>query len=561
MSRKNNAILSIVLSSILILLMLCSIAMIGCAKENKDTTKAEVGYSMKLPDIVKEVGEDSFVDYTSFTQQSLTSGANLDGIIVCPYYNVRVMYANGTKSSVFSYSVPTVNSEIHSFGYIEATADMLPLTVTIEAQYNVSSAFVIPEKFGITPVVDDNKVSFAVKSFDDYNVLFNGKFNFSLPYTVFVREYETIDVPHGYNLIEYKAGIHYVDYVDIESNTMVYLHSGAYLIAKQPDLYTEQNSINTQGNHQWKAFFRAENKENIIIKGCGVVDFSNLDLHARHPLQMTGCTNVKVSGVTFINGPLWQMHFVDCKYVTVENVKLFGYRINSDGIAVCNSKKVRVQNCWIRSGDDLFEVKATKSSAPNSQTGGESIVFRHNQAWAEKTRSFGFIQESLMDVDGVLFEDCSSLLQVATMYDAMGAFLVIVGDTSTVKNVTFKNCDSYYCQGFVMNVAVGPNFWSEGDYWGRIENITFSGISYYNDFSNYDVVLAQDIVLSNNTQGVNISNKDMRANGTGQLGSSENVKNIVFENIVQDGVRIDDLESLPIVMTGVDATTNKIRLR
>ena len=47
------------------------------------------------------------------------------------------------------------------------------------------------------------------------------------------------------------------------------------------------------------------------------------------------------------------------------------------------------------------------------------------------------------------------------MYDAMGAFLVIVGDTSTVKNVTFKNCDSYYCQGFVMNVAVGPNFWSE----------------------------------------------------------------------------------------------------
>ena len=176
-----------------------------------------------------------------------------------------------------------------------------------------------------------------------------------------------------------------------------------------------------------------------------------------------------------------------------------------------------MENSWIRSGDDLFEVKATNSSAPNAQTGGSNITFRHNQAWAEKTRSFGFIQESLMDVDGLLFEDCSSILQVATMYNAMGAFLVVVGDASTVRNVTFRNCDSYYCQGFVMNVMVGPNYWSASDDWGTIENITFDGIRYYNDFSGETVSVMDGLEVSPYTQGIQISNRDTRPRRYGKV--------------------------------------------
>ena len=555
MSQKNKIIIAI------LCFIACFSAMFagGCGDLDTISEQTGIGYSTKLPDNITSVKENGFIDYKSFTQQSLSSGSNIDGIIVCPHYNATVMFANGTKSNIYSYSVPAVNSEVHSFGYIEATKDMLPLTVTIEADYNVLSAVVIPEKFGIKPVTANNKVSFAVKSFDDYNVLFNGKFNFALPYTVFVREYEEIKVPEGYNLIEYKAGIHYVDYISIESNTMVYLHSGAYLIAKQPDVYTEQNVTNTHGNVQWKAFFRSSGQENIILKGYGVVDFTNLDLHARHPLQFTGCTNVEVSGVTFINGPLWQMNFVDCKDILVNDVVLFGYRINSDGIAICNSKNVVVQNSWARSGDDLFEVKSTKASAPNSLTGGENIVFKHNQAWAEKTRSFGFIHESLMDVDGVLFEDCSSLFQVAT-HTGFGAFLVIVGDGATIKNVKFKNCDSYYCQGFVINVSVGPNEWSEGEYWGKIENVVFSDMKYYNDFSGEKVTITQSLNLYDKTMGININNSDTRLQGTGKKGDVRNIDTVIFKNVIQDGVKIKFLSELPIVFNGVDADANNIRL-
>ena len=289
------------------------------------------------------------------------------------------------------------------------------------------------------------------------------------------------------------------------------------------------------------------------------MDFSNLSLHARHPLYFTSCTNVTVQGVTFINAAHWQMVFVDCKNVNVNDVILFGYRINSDGIAVCNSRDVLVENCWVRSGDDLFEVKATKSSAPNSGTGGSNITFRHNQAWAEKTRSFGFIQESLMDVDGILFEDCSSILQVATMYNAMGAFLVVVGDSATVRNVTFRNCDSYYCQGYVMNVMVGPNYWSTSSDWGKIENVTFDGIRYNHDFSGEKVSVVNGLQVSSHTQGISISNKDTRPAGTGQIGNVAALQNITFSNIVQDGKAVSSLSELPIVYTGTDPENNHIQ--
>jgi len=44
--------------------------------------------------------------------------------------------------------------------------------------------------------------------------------------------------------------------------------------------------------------------------------------------------------------------------VTVKNVKLLGYRANSDGIDICNSRDVTVDGCFIRTLDDLIVVKS-----------------------------------------------------------------------------------------------------------------------------------------------------------------------------------------------------------
>ena len=119
---------------------------VSCSSGGAEAPSAQA-YSMRLPDNV-ESADGGFVDYENFIRQYLQTGACLDGIIQSPYYEVSAVFSDGSTAEVYSYSVPAVNSELHSFGYIEATKDKFPMTITVEAKYAVNSAVVVPEKFG-----------------------------------------------------------------------------------------------------------------------------------------------------------------------------------------------------------------------------------------------------------------------------------------------------------------------------------------------------------------------------------------------------------------------------
>lgn len=67
--------------------------------------------------------------------------------------------------------------------------------------------------------------------------------------------------------------------------------------------------------------------------------------------------------------------------VTVRDVIIFGYRQNSDGIAMVDTQHALIEDCFIRSGDDLFEVKSMYSDSPS---GGNDIVYRNCVAWADQ---------------------------------------------------------------------------------------------------------------------------------------------------------------------------------
>lgn len=570
------------------LILAVSVVFAGCGGDKNEASYTSG--SMKLPDVIESVNldsEDSFVKYSDFKDRYLSVDGTPDGIIKCPHYEVSITNKGGEKFEVYSYSVSAVHSEVHSFGYFDCEESDFPLTVEINARENTESAFVIPEKFGIKPKIENGTVSFTVNSFDDYNVLFNGKFNMELPYTLFVRKIARFTAPAGYKVVEYDgsdgiitvqshtvlnfaAGLHYVDAMTFESDSAVHLETGALIIAKQPDFYTEAHNTNSSGNENWQAFFRAEGVKNVSVTGYGVIDFSELYLHARHPLNFQSSENLKVEGITITGAGAWNLLFTDCVNVAVDGVKIFGYKINSDGIALCNSKNGTVENCWIRSGDDLFEVKATRGSARLSGVGGQDIVFRHNQAWADKTRSFGFIQETEMDVSDILFEDCSSLLQVATWDEAMGAFLVVVGDGHEVRDVTFRNCDSYYCIGYVVNVSAGPNQWTVSDLpteehnhesYGSIKNIRFENFAYYYDYSGEASFKGADSYGNAVTCGKGIILSLADYNHAGVYGESFRLQNVLFKNFVQDGKSVTAIEELPVTAKtkGVDYEKNNIR--
>ena len=329
-----------------------------------------------------------------------------------------------------------------------------------------------------------------------------------------------------YTIKTFKAGLHYVESIDIESdNTVIYLERGAYLVALQP-LYIENPTVPSDhnGHTRWKAFINANGKNNIkIIADGAYIDFTNLNFVARAPMDFRNCDGLEISGVTLINSPVWNITPMFCKNVTIDNVKIFGYRTSSDGIEIVNCENVVVKNSFIRSGDDLYGVKSMSASA----VGGRNILFENNQAWPDKVRGYGILHETQSDISGVTFRDCSVLFRYSNWMDDLGSLAIVVGDAGTISDITFEDIEIYYDVKYPILLSFKKDEFSHQTDYGRIENIRFKNIS-YNSHANTEIRMN---ALSSAAQG--------------------NIKNIYFDNIFKNGEKVTTLDDLKLKLAYV----------
>lgn len=77
-------------------------------------------------------------------------------------------------------------------------------------------------------------------------------------------------------------------------------------------------------------------------------------------LQLYGCEDVLIEGVTFTNSPTWTVHPVFCKNVTVRNLTIKNpiNAPNSDGINFESCKCCLLTDCYVDTGDDAVCIKA-----------------------------------------------------------------------------------------------------------------------------------------------------------------------------------------------------------
>lgn len=75
-------------------------------------------------------------------------------------------------------------------------------------------------------------------------------------------------------------------------------------------------------------------------------------------IQFINCCRVKLEGVTFIDGPSWNIHPVWCEDVTIKKVKVVGRGPNNDGIDPDGCRNVLIENCDIDVGDDAICIKS-----------------------------------------------------------------------------------------------------------------------------------------------------------------------------------------------------------
>ena len=77
-------------------------------------------------------------------------------------------------------------------------------------------------------------------------------------------------------------------------------------------------------------------------------------------IQLYNAENVSIEGVTFKDSPMWTIHILYSRHVTLVNTVSIApdYSPNTDGIVIDSSSDVEVRGCLIDVGDDCLVVKS-----------------------------------------------------------------------------------------------------------------------------------------------------------------------------------------------------------
>jgi polygalacturonase len=323
--------------------------------------------------------------------------------------------------------------------------------VCVTCPETVREAKILPSASGIVPKVEGKRVRFTLGRPQHLTLEINGNWLSSLH--LFANPPET-DVPRADdpNVMFYSPGVHEVDSVRVPSGKTVYIAEGAVVRATTKSGAPRGSAFLLEGS-------------NITLRGRGIIDGSLCPHRSRHLVSVRG-TNIVVEGVILLDSSVWAVPIRRSENVTIKNLKLIGYRANSDGIDICNSRNVEVANCFIRTWDDLVVVKTDKG-----QGEARHITVHDCVLWNEVAHALSIGAELRENVDDVVFRDCDVIHDKGREW----TLRVFHCDSARISNVRFENIRIEETRKFI-SLWINKAVWTRDAERGHIANITFKNI-------------------------------------------------------------------------------------
>jgi polygalacturonase len=146
--------------------------------------------------------------------------------------------------------------------------------------------------------------------------------------------------------------------------------------------------------------------------------------------------------------------------------KAAGYRANSDGIDICNSRDVTVEQCFIRTLDDLIVIKTDKGQGKSERILAEKCVL-----WNEVAHALSVGAELREDVNDVVFRDCDVIHDMGREW----TLRVYHCDSARVSHVRFEELRIEESPRLA-SLWIDKAFWSRDAERGRMENVVFKNV-------------------------------------------------------------------------------------
>lgn len=224
--------------------------------------------------------------------------------------------------------------------------------------------------------------------------------------------------------------------------------------------------------------FLGKNRENVTIKGRGILDSSvllsthELSEGRNGSIHFEYMDNVLVQGITVMHAPMWMCVINHSNNVTVDGINLFGYTTNADGIHFSASQNAVATGCFIRTTDDLF-VAYHYGDASN-------LLFKNCVLWSDGGRPLLLGLATEGDIKGVKMENCDVInyQNVFSLEEYGGCVQIVATGGKTISDVTIKDVriDEVRFPVIAQFLQIRTGFSLYGT--GHVKNVTIENVSY-----------------------------------------------------------------------------------
>lgn len=323
-----------------------------------------------------------------------------------------------------------------------------PVRVTVACPRPVRSANVLPTSYRIVPKVEADRLIFILTEPRNLTVEVNGNWVGSLH--LFANPFEAAppraDDP---DVLYFGPGVHELRHgLKVGDGKTVYVAGGAVVRG------TGKGGpvISLEGRH-------------VTLRGRGIIDGSLCPTHSRNLLHVRG-SDITVEGVILRDSSTWNLPIRQSDRVTVQNVKVLGYRANSDGIDVCNSRDITIDGCFLRTLDDLIVVKSDRGQGEVRR-----VVAKRCVLWNEVAHALSVGAELREDVTDVRFIDCDVIHDKGREW----SLRVYHCDAAVVRDVRFEDIRIEESRKLI-SLWIGKAIWSRDEERGHIQGVIFRNI-------------------------------------------------------------------------------------
>ena len=267
----------------------------------------------------------------------------------------------------------------------------------------------------------------------------------------------------GKDVLYFGPGIHHPHVIELKSNQSVYIDGGAIV---------------------YGTVF-AENRKNIRIYGRGILSGArfkrqdHFDLLSR-TMVLAHVENASVEGIIIEDAPIYQIATVGGGNINIDNIKIFSWRRNSDGIDIHNSRNVNIRNCFVRAFDDAIVIKGQHSytgfltnHAPTSDILVEKCVI-----WGDWGRAIEFGAETSADrMNNIVIRDCDVIHFAFTALDIQPCGDAPIYDI-LFEDIRVNDPIDPLIYPRLIEIFIRNMLWMEGESLGSVRNVTYRNISY-----------------------------------------------------------------------------------